>query len=38
MADAAHRLDMVGVVVGNENVMYGTKAEAIVPKVFLECP
>jgi hypothetical protein len=38
MTDTSHRLDVVGVVVGYENVMNGTKAEAKVPELLLERP
>jgi hypothetical protein len=36
MADAADRLDVVGVVVGNKHIMNGTQAEAVVPEMLLQ--
>ena len=38
MADAAHRLDVVGMVVSNQHIMNGTQAKAKVPEMLLECP
>ena len=37
VADAANRLDVVGVVVGNKHIANLTKAETIVGKLFLQC-
>jgi hypothetical protein len=35
VADASHRLDVVGVVVGNEHMMNRTKAKTKVPELLL---
>ena len=37
VADAAHRLDVVGVVVSDQDIANLTKAETIVGKLFLQC-
>jgi hypothetical protein len=38
MADTSHRLDVVGMVVGNQYVMNRTKAQTIVLELLLERP
>jgi hypothetical protein len=38
MTDTPYRLDVVGMVVGNQHVVYGTKAQTIVLELLFERP